>query len=120
MEDQKVIYISGPITGVTDYKIIFEMAEEILTKLGYIPLSPAHLPKGLTNEAYMRIDFAMIDSADAVLFLPGHEKSQGAMLELNYCTYTDKPIAFMKDMIDVNDLEEMGSFNYYLWKAIEE
>lgn len=92
MYRQKVVYISGPITGVERYWEPFEQAEDDLTGLGYIPLSPAHLPAGMTEENYMRICFAMIDSADAVLLLPGHQRSRGARLEANYCEYTQKPV----------------------------
>lgn len=92
MGKKKVVYISGPITGVEKYWEAFEQAEEDLIGLGYIPLSPAHLPKGMSNAQYMRIDFAMIDSADAVLFLPKWQESGGARLEVEYCNYTCKPV----------------------------
>ena len=88
---KKVVYIAGPITGVDKYWEAFEKAEDDLSALGYIPLSPAHLPEGMTNEQYMRIDTAMLDSADAVMFLPGYKGSLGAMLELHRCIYIDKP-----------------------------
>lgn len=104
MERKKVIYIAGPIAGVTNYWEAFEQAEEDLRGLGYIPLSPAHLPQGMTNEQYTRIDFAMIDSADAVLFLPGHEYSVGATLEASYCRYTGKPGVLLR----VYDLYNTG------------
>ena len=93
MERKKVVYISGPITGVEHYWEAFEAAEDIVEALGFIPLSPSRLPKGMSKEQYMRICFAMIDSADAVLFIHGWGKSPGARLEWEYCIYTDKPFA---------------------------
>ena len=67
---KKVIYIAGPITGVPRYWEAFETAEKA-----------------------MRICLAMIDAADAVLFLPGSSRSRGASLEHRYCEYTGKPWA---------------------------
>ena len=87
----KVVYISGPITGVERYWEAFEKAEDELEAAGFIALTPTRLPKGLTNEQYMRIDLAMIDAADAVLFLPGWRESAGAVMENTYCVYTGKP-----------------------------
>lgn len=97
----KVVYISGPITGVPQYWLAFEAAEDALLAEGFIPLSPAHLPKGLTPEQYMRIDLAMIDSADAIYVLYDSVKSKGAMLEYRYCQYIGKPVA-----ANIKDLKE--------------
>jgi len=88
---KKVVYISGPITGVDRYWEAFEKAEDELEAAGFIALTPTRLPKGLTNEQYMRIDLAMVDAADAVYFLPGYEKSTGCALEGFYCDCTGKP-----------------------------
>lgn len=98
----KTIYIAGPITGVENYWEAFEKAEDVITNLGYIALTPSRLPKGLTKAQYMRIDFAMIDSADAVLFLPGWDNSAGALLEKDYCRYTEKPA------VAIHSWEEIG------------
>ena len=92
MERKKTIYISGPITGVPKYYEAFEAMEDELSALGYIPLSPARLPTGMTAEQYMRICFAMIDSADAVVFLDSNYYSKGVCLEKAYCEYISKPI----------------------------
>lgn len=98
MEEKKqVVFISGPITGVEKYWEAFEKAEDDLAGLGYIPLSPARLPGGMSEAAYMRICLAMIDSADAVLFLPGSMDSLGVKCELEYCTKIGKPRVALRD-----------------------
>lgn len=97
---KKVIYIAGPITGVANYRDAFECAEAELTALGYVPLSPAHLPEGMAKGQYMRICFAMIDSADAVLLLPGSIRSPGALTEYAYCNYIGKPVALNGDKLE--------------------
>ena len=93
---KKVIFVSGPITGVKNYWEVFEKAEEMLEGLGYIALTPSRLPQGLTNAQYTRICMAMIDSADAVVFLPRWDESEGAHLEYEYCRYTHKPLVSLR------------------------
>ena len=44
----------------------------------------------MSREDYMRICFAMIDVADAVVFLPNAADSAGARLERAYCEYVEK------------------------------
>lgn len=103
---KKGIYIAGPITGVKNYWEAFEQAEDDLTACGCIPLSPAKLPEGMTKAQCMRTCFAMIDSADAVIFLHGSENSEGARLEREYCRYIGKPFVPHR-RFDFNDLRRV-------------
>lgn len=86
------IYIAGKITGDKNYRAKFNRYRQLLEAFGHIVLNPATLPSGLTNAEYARIDFAMIDCADVVAFLPDYLDSPGARLELAYCQYIGKPI----------------------------
>lgn len=92
--NKKKIYIAGKITGEKDYKIKFKKIETELNKKGYIVLNPAWMPEGMSPKDYMRICFAMIDTADTVLFMKDYKESKGARLELNYCRYTGKKVVF--------------------------
>ena len=94
------IFISGKITGDPNYKAKFAAAEAFYKKKGYTVLNPAVLPGDMQPADYMRICFAMIDTADAVAFLPDYHRSPGAELELNYCCYIEKNIHHFED--DIN------------------
>lgn len=109
------IYIAGKISGDPEYKLKFQDVDlNIWYALGaasydtpqprYDPalvepivLNPARLPEGMEPADYMRICFAMIDSADLVMFLPDWADSTGATLEMYYCKYIYKPIAVLPE-----------------------
>lgn len=86
------LYIAGKITGDKEYRKKFAAKEKELKEKGRIILNPAMLPKGLDKGEYMRICFAMIDVADAVVLLPDYRQSAGAMVEYAYSIYVDKPV----------------------------
>lgn len=86
------VYIAGKITGDPNYREKFQKAQDVLEAKGYTVLTPSVLPGGMTPADYMRICFAMIDSADAVLFLYDWPSSNGARLEMQYCRYIGKSI----------------------------
>ncbi len=86
------IYIAGKITGEPDYKEKFEAAAMNLEAQGHIVLNPAELPEGMRTADYMRICFAMIDTADAVYLLENWEYSSGASVEKDYAVYIGKSV----------------------------
>lgn len=88
------IYISGKITGDRRYKAKFKEVERKLTAAGHVAISPAMQPPGLSPADYIRVDFAMMEAADVVLFLPDYQESKGAMLEWAWCQYVGKPCAY--------------------------
>ena len=76
------IYISGRISGTTDFFARFKAAEEKLVKMGYAPLNPVlNEPMGETWEYYMRSDIKKLMECNAIYMLKGWWKSRGARLE---------------------------------------
>lgn len=88
------IYIAGKITGDKRYKAKFQEVERKLTEVGHIALNPATQPEGLSPADYMRVCFAMMETADVVLFLPDYRDSPGARLEWAWCQYVGKQTAY--------------------------
>ena len=80
-----IVYISGKITGTTDYMERFASAEKLLKARGFKVINPAKrnakLPEGTTWETYMRESIKMLMKADAIYMLHGWRKSKGATLE---------------------------------------
>ena len=88
------IYISGKITGDKHYKAKFREAEKKLKEAGHTVLNPAAQPAGLRPADYMRGCFAMMETADVVLFLHDYQDSKGAMLEWAWCQYVGKQTCY--------------------------
>ena len=87
-----VVYLAGPITGVEEYWKPFCDAAWEMNQRGVKVLDPTTLPEGMTPAQYMRVCMAMLDDADAVLLMPGWEKSNGATIEAMYAKYIGKPV----------------------------
>lgn len=89
-------YIAGKITGDPNYYERFQAAKRHLEEEGYIVLNPAELPVKMMPADYMRICFAMMESADLVVFLPDWAKSRGAKIENEWCQYVGKQIMYLR------------------------
>lgn len=85
MGRKMTVYISGKITGTTDYMERFAAAEKKLKAAGYQVINPARvtaqLPE-LTHAQYMEICLAMLRVSDAYFLLDGWISSKGAIEEV--------------------------------------
>jgi len=88
------VYISGPITGQPrDNRPAFSLAADLLAGAGFEFVNPHDLGASLrrlremkggkppTWIDYMRVDLAALLGCQAILLLPGWERSRGATLE---------------------------------------
>lgn len=95
------IYLSGPITGNTDYIEDFDKAEEDVYDLfdgadNVTVINPAGLryvmPDGATWDEYMEMCMSLLDliAGDGIIYmLPGWQKSPGACVEYGYARAHD-------------------------------
>lgn len=76
------IYISGKITGSTDYYARFMEAEDKLIKQGYSPVNPVrNAPADMSWDYYMRNDIIKLMCCDSIYMIKGWRSSRGARLE---------------------------------------
>lgn len=96
MEIKNRVYLSGPITGVPNYKEDFETVEAELKRIGCTKLvNPGWLDIVLTNanyEEYMSICIHMLEMCDTIMMLPGWETSAGANREMGYALALGKQV----------------------------
>ena len=88
----KNIYIAGKITGLENYKEVFEAAEIDLKERGFVPMNPARLSGGFEHGEYMHICFSMIDVCDTVYLISNWQESKGAVMEFEYARENHKDI----------------------------
>ena len=92
------IYISGAITGTTDYMERFKAAEEKLWQQGYEVVNPAAvnsmLPESTDYEEYMQMSFLMMDMCTHIYMMPGWQKSRGANREYGYALGKGMEVVF--------------------------
>ncbi len=98
---RKIVYISGPVTGTTDYAERFQQAEEWLKyEYGVFKVFPQfpqgafdsveivnpvnftkHLPSHTKWSTYMEVLIPLLKTCDAIYLLKGWENSRGSQIE---------------------------------------
>lgn len=77
------IYIAGPMTGLKGFnRNSFAIAERHLKAQGHEVRNPGCLPTDWGNyHDYIAVSLVMMRQCEAVVFLPGSDKSKGAQIE---------------------------------------
>lgn len=95
------IYLSGPITGITDYAARFDQAREYVEHLGDIevinPAAAGHRP-AWTWADWMIYDLQLLRRADALVALPWSEGSHGAKVEADFARGLGIPVIELADL----------------------
>jgi hypothetical protein len=95
----KKCYISGQISGIEDIaESIFESAEEVVSKLGYIPINPMKIEHNHDKswESYMKVDIFELMKCDVIYVLRNWRNSKGATIEVNLAKDLGINIIFQK------------------------
>ena len=85
------IYISGPITGVDNYREKFDAFADIIRSKGHEVVNPCDMdnilsPATTTWEQYMIADLGLLRCCDAIFLMPGWKESRGAAVEYHEAT----------------------------------
>lgn len=81
----KMVYISGPMTGIDDFNYpLFDQVETELQDLGAVVLNPARHPMGLNWDLYMQYAELDVKHSEIVCLLPGWFHSKGSNLEVHW------------------------------------
>lgn len=93
------VYISGKITGTTDYEERFLEAEKNLKEKGYVPVNPVKMSRALLDmvpdasyDNFMEMDFALLCICDGIYMIDGWEDSNGAKREYERAKLMGKEI----------------------------
>lgn len=99
----KIIYISGKITGDENYVKKFAEAERILTEKGFKVIIPCKIGEYefFSYEQFLHIDFALIDCCDALFMLPDWRNSKDAIREWHYAQAHGKTIIFQHELSEI-------------------
>ena len=93
----KRVYISGAISGISNYRARFDKAERKLLSQGYKVINPSCMDDVLINatyEEYMEADIFLLGMCDSIYMLKGWDKYRGANREYGYALAKGMEIMF--------------------------
>lgn len=105
----KSVFLSGPITGIDDYKDKFADAMEIIRALGAdFAFNPAtKIPDNTEREEAMRICLFNLTAHKCVVMLPGWRDSEGACFEYAASEICGIPRYELKELITKSVLQQI-------------
>ncbi len=98
-----MIYLSGPITGQSNYVETFNQVADELKKRGFAVVNPANLfmvlDASASWEEFMSIDAELLRMCDYMIQLPGWEKSLGCQREYGMALERDMVVLKLEDLV---------------------
>lgn len=106
-------YLSGPITGHSNYEQEFLEAERRLAAKGFEIVNPVKISRELEREKnaapdslpyreYMKRDLFALLECGGIIMLPGHRKSKGASAELFTARILEYEVLYYEDLVNIN------------------
>jgi hypothetical protein len=94
-------YLSGPITGIADWRERFAQAAEYVGHLGAEVINPASLEPPVAKPSwadYLIYDLTHLRHANVLVLLPGAEASPGALVEKAFALGLGIPIVDLAEL----------------------
>ena len=96
------IYLSGPITGVKDYRRNFREAAASIQSRGHTVFNPADGFGPMSLREIMRWDLLCLTDCDGIYMMDGWSGSGGAKIEHDLAIYLGMEIYYNLDQIPDN------------------